>query len=62
MATRDERGSSSPPPGVVRIPDGDEADLVALDEWLTLLRGDEPVRLPRAAAEYLNEARQAGEV
>lgn len=44
------------------IPDEDQADLVVLDEWLELLADDEPVLLPRPAAEYLHEARQAGEV
>lgn len=62
MATREEGANSSLQPGVVPIPDGDEAHLVDLDEWLTLVAGDEPVHPPRPAAEYLNEARQAGEV
>lgn len=62
MATRKEGVESNLPPGVIVILDEDQTDLVVLDEWLELLAGDEPVHPPRPAANYLHEARQAGEV
>lgn len=40
----------------------EDGNALPLAAWLDLVAGDEPVRLPRPAAEYLAEARAAGEV
>lgn len=52
---------ASEAPVVTFFPDEDDGAL-ALGDWLDLVDGDEPVDLPRPAAEYLAEARAAGEV
>lgn len=40
----------------------DDGHALPLAAWLNLVARDEPVHLPRPAAEYLAEARAAGEV
>lgn len=47
---------------VVAIEADSEDDTLDWEEWLAALEDDEPVHLPRPAAEYLHEARSAGEV
>lgn len=51
----------SEPSEVTFFPDEDDSTL-PLAAWLELVAEDEPVDLPRSAAEYLAEARAAGEV
>jgi len=49
------------PPEVTFFPEEDSRTL-PLAAWLELVAGDESVDLPRPVAEYLAEARAAGEV
>jgi hypothetical protein len=44
------------------IDDSDDGDLLEWDDWLALLADGPMMDLPKRAAEYLHEAREAGEV
>lgn len=46
---------------VVPIEDLGDGENMTFDEWLALIADDEPVFLPKPAAAYLEEAREAGE-
>lgn len=55
-------GEPAPDPAEVTFfPEEDDGTL-PLAAWLRLVAGDEPADLPRSAAEYLAEARAAGDV
>jgi hypothetical protein len=59
------RGAADLPPEssavFVPIEDVGDAGGLSLDELIALVAGDEPVVLPKPAASYLEEARDAGE-
>jgi hypothetical protein len=49
------------PAEVTFFPEGPDGGTLPLRTWLDVVTGDEPVELPRPAADYLAEARAAGE-
>lgn len=55
-------GEPAPEPSGVTFFPEEDAGTLSVAAWLDLVAGDEPVDLPRPAAEYLAEARSAGEV
>lgn len=61
MSSAHPREPAPEPSEVTFFPEEDDGAL-SLAAWLDLVAGDEPVDLPRPAAEYLAEARSAGEV
>jgi hypothetical protein len=56
-------GAQPDEPSIVVVIDDPNADkLVPFTEWLALVGVKAPVTLPKPAALYLDEAREAGEV
>jgi hypothetical protein len=49
------------PAEVTFFPEEPDGDALSLRAWLEVVAGDEPVELPRPAADYLAGARAAGE-
>jgi hypothetical protein len=61
MATDPASLPGEPEATIVWIEDSGDAGGMALDELITQIAAEEPVILPKPAASYLEEARQAGE-
>jgi hypothetical protein len=61
MSTAYAGEPGSEPAEISYFPENDGDDL-SLAAWLDVVAGDEPVDLPRPAADYLADARAAGEV
>jgi hypothetical protein len=61
MSTAYAGEPGSEPAEVTYFPE-DDGDTLSLAAWLDVVAGDEPVDLPRPAADYLADARAAGEV
>ncbi len=55
-------GEPFPEPLEINLLPEEDGSTLPLAAWLELVADDEPVDLPRPVAEYLAEARAAGEV